>query len=261
MSKIFIGFIFIFSCVKGFGQELVFKGGHSHNDYLQPHPLTDALNNGLVSIEADVFLKDGVLLVGHEEKELSNGKTLENMYIKPLFEHFNSSNTYQPVILMIDIKEEGEDCYTALKTILNRYQSSLTHYQNGKINKKDITIILSGDRPVNMVKRENNRYAFIDGRIEDIEKNESSNLFPLISDDWNKIFTWRGDREMSKKELEKLKQIINECHSQGKMIRFWGYNGTGEKAKTFWSLLMRCGVDLIGTDNPKEFREFINNWK
>src|SRR5689334_17418060 len=43
--------------------------GHSHNDYRQKHPLTDALRLGYLSIEADVFLVDGDLLVAHEREE------------------------------------------------------------------------------------------------------------------------------------------------------------------------------------------------
>jgi putative flavoprotein involved in K+ transport len=36
---------------------------HSHNDYLRPRPLLDALDQGFCGVEADVFLVDGDLLV------------------------------------------------------------------------------------------------------------------------------------------------------------------------------------------------------
>ena len=39
--------------------------GHSHNDYYNKRPLLDALTNGFCSVEADVFLKNEKLLVGH----------------------------------------------------------------------------------------------------------------------------------------------------------------------------------------------------
>jgi hypothetical protein len=38
---------------------------HAHNDYEHKRPLFDALDNGFTSVEADVFLVDGKLLVGH----------------------------------------------------------------------------------------------------------------------------------------------------------------------------------------------------
>ncbi|HET6325009.1 MAG TPA: hypothetical protein VFG04_09940, partial [Planctomycetaceae bacterium] len=38
---------------------------HAHNDYEHKRPLFDALDQGLCSVEADIFLVDGQLLVGH----------------------------------------------------------------------------------------------------------------------------------------------------------------------------------------------------
>ncbi len=43
---------------------------HSHNDYAQPKPLVGALEREFCSIEVDVFLVDGKLLVGHDRKDL-----------------------------------------------------------------------------------------------------------------------------------------------------------------------------------------------
>ena len=37
---------------------------HAHNDYYHKRPLLDALSHGFCSVEADVFLKNGRLLVG-----------------------------------------------------------------------------------------------------------------------------------------------------------------------------------------------------
>jgi hypothetical protein len=36
---------------------------HAHNDYLHARPLFDALDHGFCSVEADVWLVDGKLLV------------------------------------------------------------------------------------------------------------------------------------------------------------------------------------------------------
>ena len=38
---------------------------HAHNDYEHDRPLLDALDHGFTSIEADVFLVEGQLLVAH----------------------------------------------------------------------------------------------------------------------------------------------------------------------------------------------------
>lgn len=57
---------------------------HAHNDYLHERPLLDALNDGFCSVEADVFLVDGKLLVGHGRAELRSQRTLETLYLDPL---------------------------------------------------------------------------------------------------------------------------------------------------------------------------------
>ena len=57
---------------------------HGHNDYLQPRPLQTALELGLGSVEADVFLVDGELRVGHERWQLRAGRTLAALYLEPL---------------------------------------------------------------------------------------------------------------------------------------------------------------------------------
>ena len=49
---------------------------HAHNDYYHKRPLVDALSHGFCSVEADVFLKNGKLLVGHFQFELrENGRS------------------------------------------------------------------------------------------------------------------------------------------------------------------------------------------
>ena len=49
---------------------------HSHNDYAQERPFWGAYEAGADSIEADVYLVDGDLLVAHTRKELKKENTL-----------------------------------------------------------------------------------------------------------------------------------------------------------------------------------------
>ena len=64
---------------------------HSHNDYHHKHPLLDALDSGFCSVEADVFLKDATLLVGHSRFELKKERTLEALYLVPLAERVKAN--------------------------------------------------------------------------------------------------------------------------------------------------------------------------
>src|SRR4051794_37993520 len=67
------------------------KNAHAHNDYAHARPLFDALDQGFCSVEADVFLVDGKLLVGHTLFELKPDRTLESLYLDPLRERIKTN--------------------------------------------------------------------------------------------------------------------------------------------------------------------------
>src|SRR5262245_26442745 len=92
--------------------------GHAHNDYLHLHPLQDALRLGFTSVEADVFLSGGELLVGHDAAMLRSHRTLERLYLEPLRAHFAARGDAargEPFLLLIDIKRDGAAVYGALR--------------------------------------------------------------------------------------------------------------------------------------------------
>jgi len=61
---------------------------HAHNDYEHDRPLFDALSHGFTSVEADIYLVDGQLLVAHDPEDLDPARTLRSLYLEPLRERF-----------------------------------------------------------------------------------------------------------------------------------------------------------------------------
>src|SRR5882672_4968668 len=59
---------------------------HAHNDYEHTRPLFDALDRGFCSVEADVWLVNGQLLVAHDLKDAKPERTLQALYLDPLRE-------------------------------------------------------------------------------------------------------------------------------------------------------------------------------
>ena len=57
---------------------------HAHNDYDHTRPLFDALDCGFASIEADIHLVDGMLLVAHDKEDIRPERTLQSLYLDPL---------------------------------------------------------------------------------------------------------------------------------------------------------------------------------
>src|SRR5262245_54226321 len=107
------------------------RQAHAHNDYEHPRPLLDALAHGFCSVEADVWLTDGRLLVGHERNGLRPGRTLETLYLAPLRERVraNGGRVYRggpAVFLLIDVKTDAQATYAALAKELARYADILS---------------------------------------------------------------------------------------------------------------------------------------
>lgn len=236
-------------------QGLAIRGGHSHNDYHHEHPLYDALSSKMVSIEADVFSIKGELLVGHTLEELTAERTLKNLYIAPLYALYEA-NRLDTIILMIDIKREGELVYQELKPLFERYKEIFSVFYPDSIQQGLVTVILSGDRPWSLLSEEK-RYAALDGRFDRITFSLGYTYFPMVSTDWAKHLSWDGSGEISEQQQLKLVEMVEKCHQQNKLIRFWNTASSGESAIRFWKLLHEQKVDLIGADHPKDFQQFI----
>ncbi len=233
--------------------------GHAHNDYEHTRPLLDALEQGFCSVEADIHLVDGELLVAHDRTAVKAGRTLDNLYLKPLAERAaqNGGRVYPngpTVILLVDIKSAAEPTYAALKPLLERYSKALTRFTPDGIQTNAVTIILSGNRPRTVLENEPNRYAALDGRPEDLETNPPNTLIPLISENWAKLFHWRGLGPFPPNEQAKLVQIVRKTHEQKRQIRFWG----APDLPVAWKALLEAKVDLINTDRLADLRQFMD---
>lgn len=231
---------------------------HAHNDYAHTRPLLDALDQGFCSVEADIYLENGKLLVGHDKQDLRPERTLTSLYLEPLWKRVkaNRGSIYPepaPATLLIDIKTDSARVYAALKEVLKPYAPMLTRFENGKVQRRAITIILSGDRPREVLAAEPHRLAALDGRPDDLGKNLPVALFPLISESWFSLFRWYGTGLMTRTDREKLSTLIEQAHTEGRTIRFWAApdNPAG------WEVCWRSGVDYLNTDKLAELATFL----
>jgi hypothetical protein len=232
---------------------------HAHNDYAHPRPLFDALAARFGSIEADVFLVDGKLLVAHERKTLTPEKTLEALYLEPLRARIaaNRGSVYGDgvgVTLLIDVKTEAAATYAVLHRVLAGYAEMVTRYDNGEVKPGAISVIISGNRARAAMEQATLRYAAMDGRLGDLDAPLSApSLIPLVSDTWAKLSSWRGDGPLPEADREKIKTRVQQAHAQGRRLRLWAAPDT----PAAWEILDACGVDLINTDRLKELAAYL----
>lgn len=79
-------------------QGIIPKYIHSHNDYWRDVPFYSALSVGAVSVEADVWLYNGTLHVGHEQGALTSERTFQSLYINPILDTLNRQNPPSPFL-------------------------------------------------------------------------------------------------------------------------------------------------------------------
>ena len=156
---------------------------HSHNDYWRHVPLYSALAAGCTSVEADVWLSDADLFVGHSEQSLTKERTLTSLYIDPIMSILSIQNTpnqkvttnptspsstssstaspngvfetspQTPLIFLIDIKTDGASTFP---TVLNqleplRSRGWLTHFNGTAVIPGPVTVVGTGNTPFDLL--------------------------------------------------------------------------------------------------------------
>ena len=231
---------------------------HAHNDYEHARPLFDALDHGFCSVEADIYLVDGHLLVAHERSQTRPERTLQSLYLDPLRERVrkNGGRVYPngpEVTLLIDLKTNWREIYPVLRGVLKEYADMLVTFRDGVKATNAIIAIITGDRSKSMFDGETVRYAALDGELQDLDSDKSSDVIPWISGNWYRTFEWRGIGPMPADQKTKLKEIVARAHQQGRKVRFWG----SPDQPVFWKELLDDDVDLINTDKLEAAQKFL----
>ena len=232
---------------------------HAHNDYEHQRPLADALSHGFQSVEADIFLIGGKLLVAHERDEVKPANSLQTLYLDPLQARVKKhggkvyANSMEPFYLLIDLKSDGEATYQALHKVLTQYRDMLTEFQDTALVRKAVTIIVSGNRPAKLLASLKPRLAGRDGRLGDLATADP-HFTPWISDNWQNHFEWKGDAEVPQADRDKLSSLITRAHARKLQVRFWAIPDKPEA----WQLMREHQVDFINTDRLDKLSEFLS---
>ena len=236
---------------------------HAHNDYDHRRPLYDALDRGFNSVEADVWLIDGELRVAHDLADARPGRNLENLYLEPLAQRVaaNGGQVYRhgrDFQLLIDIKSDGPTTYAAIDKALAKYSDISTVFKDGRVRRGAVTSVISGNRPLDILRAQKIRYAGYDGRLSDLNSGLPASVMPLVSDNWSKNFTWRGIGEFPAAERTKLRDIVKTAHGAGYKVRFWETPDVrGAARDALWSELTSAGVDNLNTDDLHGLEDFL----
>ncbi|UCS92022.1 alkaline phosphatase [Echinicola marina] len=223
---------------------------HSHNDYKQNVPFWTAFASHCASIEADVLLVNGELMVAHERESIKPGQTLESLYLAPIRKAKDLglplSMDFQ---LLVDIKTEAYATMEVLEKVLEDYRDILS---DGA--KSGVQVVVSGSRPdINDYKNYSDLIRF-DYQDTDLSKRLPWDKIALVSLPYSKYSVWNGKGRLVAEEEKVLKELIKTVHDANRPIRFWG----APDSKTAWKAFFDLGIDYINTDQPNKAYEYLS---
>ncbi len=236
--------------IRVFAQEKKYtvSNGHAHNDYNHPIPFYTAYNAGFGSIEADIFPVNEILCVAHSKSEIHPQRTLKSLYLDPLLNELAADNSRR-LKLLVDIKENYE---LSLNLLIQEIEP-LKQYLFTPQERRSLIILISGDRPPPAEYKNYPPYIFFDDDLKLHHNAAEWERVGLVSLPFVRFSAWKGENSLEQKDKKLLKHTIDSVHLAGKTIRFWAVPDN----ETSWTMQMKLGVDLIGTDKIDELANFL----
>jgi glycerophosphoryl diester phosphodiesterase len=239
-------------------ETVVLPRAHAHNDYQHARPLLDALEQGFGSVEADVFLVDGQLLVGHSRAECRPDRTLVALYLDPLAQRIRQRGGVYPGLtgfsLWVDIKVTGPEAKDprlleqAGQMTAKRVCAAFYRYPEfSRGNTNIVSLLFTGAVPRELES----------GDCRTCFKTNQPIYSVPVTRNWQQLFKWRGVGPMPAEERAALRSFVAKTHADGNKVRFWAV----PEEVTIWSELVNADVDWIGTDRLKELANFLRKYE
>jgi len=234
----------------GYAQNKAAFAVHSHNDYLQPVPFWDAYSAGCASIEVDVILQEGELMVAHEKESIQASRTFESLYLKPiqqgvdlgLIKEFNFH-------LLVDIKTEA---YSTLDLLVKQTQPYAAILYSPE-NPSGLKLIISGGRPKATDYVKYPSWVFFDYQSRELTAELPWEKIGMVSLSFPRFSLWNGKGRMVESQRQQLQAFIDLVHSFDRPVRFWA----SPDGKTAWRAFHEMGIDYINTDRPAEANKYL----
>jgi hypothetical protein len=270
---------------------------HSHNDYWRRIPLFEALGSGCISVEADVYLRNSDLLVGHTSASLRDDSTLRSMYLEPLQRMLEMQNAdvtdgmwrgiydqapQQTVVLLIDHKTAGTETFAELDIQLQplRDLNYLTYWNGTDRVERALTIVASGNAPFESVTALNatHREIFWDAKLDrlisiddnfDAETpiyayNRSNSYFASTEFKLARLSVWRNESlplpsTPSAKDLASSQ--IEQAKARGLIARYWDTPSNPPNLREIvWRVLVKSKVGILNMDDLGAVRARASGW-
>lgn len=266
-----------------FTQGIIPKSFHSHNDYWRPVPFYSALSAGAISVEADVWLYNGTLHVGHEVSALTEERTFDSLYIQPILSVLHGQNpnssflaggattkngvydtsSGQTLYLFVDVKTDGLTTFPYVVEALQPLRDAgyLTTVNGTAVTPGPVTVIGTGNTPLGQVQGVSPRDYFYDAPIPTLATtfaNITADVSPIASTDFAVQFPGvLSNTGFTADQLALLKSQVDAAHVKGILVRYWDQPGWPVGTRNaVWRTLWDNGVDILNVDDLEGVANF-----
>lgn len=131
----------------------------------------------------------------------------------------------------------------------------LTTFANGSLTQSVITVIGTGNTPLEGVKALSPRDYFFDGPLTGLTDPSSnttwdSTISPIASTDYEVAVGWSGIGNISDAQLANVTKFVGDAHARGIAARFWDTPGWPIHARNnVWQMLLENGADWLNADD------------
>ena len=266
-------------------QGIIPKGIHSHNDYWRPLPFYSALSVGAISVEADIWLYNETLHIGHEVQALTEERTFDALYVQPILDILNKMNpepvfpveavttkngvfdtdSGQTLYLYVDFKTDGEETFPYVVDALEPLRSAgyLTTWDGDNVVEGAVTVSCTGNAPLERFLGKEKRDVFYDARFPEIRSPKSQITYGVSvtsQDDFTAVFGEVRTQSFNDTQRELMKKQITAAHDLGLITRYWGLPAWPIGTRNaVWRMLWDAGVDLVNVDDVDGAADFWEN--
>lgn len=236
------------------------RNAHAHADSRHRRPLYDSLRAGFTSLEVDVWVGRGRVLVGHSVPRPWH--SLRRVYLDPLAELVSETGCVYgdfdvPVQLLLDVKSDASRSRPVIESLLARYAGLVSCWRDGRFLPGAVTVVVSGTLSTRLYGAPL-RWSGVDGRLRRAGEDVPADMMPLRSDCWPELFSWNGSGPMPEQELDRLVRLVADAHAAGQRTRLWDTpDRPGPARDNLWTTLLEAGVDYLNTDDLGGAREFL----
>jgi hypothetical protein len=197
---------------------------------------------GCISIESDVWLYNSTLYVGHEPSSLSPARTFQSLYIEPILSVLNRENPVSPFVtsethngvfdgyssqtlyLFVDVKTPGETTWPYVVQGLQPLRDAgyLTTYDGTGVTPGAVTVIGTGNTPLDQIQNQKFRDYFYDAPLPLLETTFSSitsDVSPIASTDFAAAFGTVNGAKFNSTQLATLRSQIATAKRKGILTR------------------------------------------